>query len=156
MTAVRGSIELQRRFKAIADTAGMMKAIGDDAVLEAKRDYRRKHTKTGVTQRSIRLARFSKARALIEAGGAAGFIERGTKPHLIRARRQRALRFAIGGSSVQRLTGTPRRGADVVFARSVQHPGTSPSPILVPAVERVLERKGIPRKYIVTRWDGAA
>lgn len=42
----------------------------------------------------------------------AGYVEYGTRPHIIRPRRRRALRFRVGGA--------------VVFARRVNHPGTKP------------------------------
>lgn len=47
------------------------------------------------------------------------WVEQGTKPHVIRARNARFLRFQIG----------PR----TVFRRSVRHPGTKPQPYLHPA-----------------------
>ena len=42
------------------------------------------------------------------------FVISGTRPHLIEARNAKALRFTVGGR--------------VVFAKSVQHPGTKPNP----------------------------
>lgn len=42
----------------------------------------------------------------------ATFIEYGTRPHIIRARRRQFLRFVVGGR--------------VVYARKVNHPGTRP------------------------------
>jgi hypothetical protein len=168
---VQGSIELQRRLKAIGDTQKLMSDIGKDSVREAKRRYHREVGGTGATQRSIELARTSKTRALITAGGAAGFIERGTRPHRIEARRRKALRFVgkTGRATGQaRLSGTARRSAtDVVFiwkpglARGrqkdhVNHPGTKKNPILQESVKKTLTARGIPRKSIVTRWDSAA
>lgn len=44
------------------------------------------------------------------------FIERGTRPHVIRARNARALRFEGAGGTV--------------YAKSVNHPGTRPNPVL--------------------------
>ncbi|WP_327594709.1 hypothetical protein [Streptomyces chartreusis] len=44
----------------------------------------------------------------------------GTRPHLIRPRRARALRFEVGG--------------DVVFAKLVRHPGTRPNNFLARAL----------------------
>lgn len=54
----------------------------------------------------------------------AAAVEFGTRPHAIRPRRAKALRF-LG------------RGGQVVFARSVQHPGTRPKPYLQPAFDQV-------------------
>ncbi|WP_284576856.1 hypothetical protein [Streptomyces sp. 2P-4] len=44
------------------------------------------------------------------------FVLDGTRPHLIRPRRRKALRFEVGG--------------DVVFAKLVRHPGTKPNNFL--------------------------
>jgi hypothetical protein len=58
------------------------------------------------------------------------FIEEGTKPHGIRARDARALRFTMGGASI--------------YARRVHHPGTEPRPFMAPAAtvgEQVLQRE---------------
>lgn len=44
----------------------------------------------------------------------------GTRPHLIRPRRARALRFTVGG--------------DVVFSKLVRHPGTRPNNFLARAL----------------------
>lgn len=52
------------------------------------------------------------------------FVVRGTRPHLIRPRRRRALRFRVGGRQV--------------FARLVRHPGTRANNFLLDALRRVL------------------
>lgn len=54
--------------------------------------------------------------------------ERGSRPHVIRPRKARALRFTIGGR--------------VVFAKSVRHPGTKGSKALASALRR---SEGTPR-----------
>lgn len=58
----------------------------------------------------------------------AAAVHDGTGPHIIRARRKRALRFTVGGQ--------------VVFARSVRHPGTRGRPWLMEAAEKVAAREG--------------
>lgn len=50
-----------------------------------------------------------------------GFVLRGTSPHIIRPRRRKALRFIHGGQ--------------LVFARSVRHPGTRARPFLTEALD---------------------
>jgi len=50
-----------------------------------------------------------------------GWHHDGTPPHVIRARRRRALRFTVGGR--------------VVFARSVRHPGSAGSRFLTRALD---------------------
>jgi hypothetical protein len=48
------------------------------------------------------------------------YVIEGTRPHLIRPRRARALRFEVGG--------------DVVFTKLVRHPGTRPNNFLARAL----------------------
>jgi HK97 gp10 family phage protein len=50
------------------------------------------------------------------------YVERGTRPHIIRPRSARALRFMVGG--------------ETVFAKKVKHPGTKPQPFF----QRVLQK----------------
>lgn len=52
----------------------------------------------------------------------AGFVEHGTRPHVIRARTAKVLRFRTGGR--------------IRFASSVQHPGTRARPWWGPTVKR--------------------
>lgn len=54
----------------------------------------------------------------------APFLEHGTSPYRITARRGKALRFLVGGA--------------VRFARSVQHPGLRPRPFFGPSWEDVM------------------
>ena len=56
----------------------------------------------------------------VEAGGAAGFLQHGTAPHLIIAHGQ-ALRFEVAGQ--------------VMYRKMVQHPGTQPRPFMSEAAE---------------------
>jgi hypothetical protein len=59
----------------------------------------------------------------------AAFVENGTKPHTITAKRQTTLRFVQNGA--------------VRFSRSVRHPGTKPRPFMAQAQDRatpLLER----------------
>lgn len=58
----------------------------------------------------------------------AAAVHDGSGPHIIRARRKKALRFEIGG--------------EVVFARAVRHPGTPGRPWLMDAAERTALRAG--------------
>jgi hypothetical protein len=52
----------------------------------------------------------------VQSGGATAFLENGTRPHEIVARRAKALHFRINGADV--------------FARKVNHPGTAPRPFM--------------------------
>lgn len=62
----------------------------------------------------------------------AEMVHDGTRPHIIRPRNARALRFMVGGR--------------VVYARVVHHPGTRPRPFLDRAVREVTAGRG----YTVT------
>ncbi|WP_280329602.1 HK97 gp10 family phage protein [Nocardia wallacei] len=104
-----------------------MRRLGQRIEANAKR---RVPVRTGALKRSIghsvsrrgpvvRLLVFARARH-------ARFIEEGTRPHVIRPRNARALRFEIGGR--------------VVFAQRVNHPGTAARPFLRDAVREELAR----------------
>jgi len=58
----------------------------------------------------------------------AAAVHDGSGPHIIRARRKKALRFEVEGK--------------VVFARSVRHPGTQGRPWLLEAAERTAVASG--------------
>ncbi len=58
----------------------------------------------------------------------AGFVNDGTRPHIIRPRRAQVLRFTVGGRTV--------------FAKVVHHPGTRPRPFLDRALREVAAARG--------------
>jgi len=58
----------------------------------------------------------------------AGFVNDGTRPHIIRPRRAKALRFRVGGR--------------IVYARVVNHPGTRARPFLDRALEEIARPRG--------------
>lgn len=113
----------------------------------------RPNKKTGVTSASIAPRSITKSGAEVKAGGAAVFLERGTRPHIIRPRKGKFLRFAPKGSPV-RLSGAPKVGSEVVFARKVNHPGTKAYPFMGPAAREALGDLGV--KVLVDGWDRAA
>lgn len=76
--------------------------------------------KTGGTRQSIKGATFM-MNGSVTAGGAARFLENGTSPHIISAKRGRMLAFQINGSWVHR--------------KRVRHPGTRPRPFMADAQE---------------------
>jgi hypothetical protein len=111
-----GLAKLKARFRQSPAIVARQMQLGLERSLERQAAETRARTpvKTGTLQRSITWK--------VEGRGAriygtvysplayALFVERGTKPHRIRARSARFLRFEVGGR--------------VVFAREVQHPGT--------------------------------
>lgn len=58
----------------------------------------------------------------------AEWVHDGTRPHTIRPRRAKALRFVVGGR--------------VVYAKVVDHPGTKPRPFLDRALREVSRSRG--------------
>lgn len=59
-----------------------------------------------------------------------GYVEHGTRAHMIVARRAKRLRFSPGGSAKTSPgvlgSSSGSRGSGTVFARAVRHPGTKP------------------------------
>src|SRR5207249_808057 len=84
----------------------------------------------------------------------AGFVEFGTRPHEITPRVRKALRWAASPAG-RRLSGAPRVGASVMFAKRVHHPGTKPHPFLLPAARKAVE-KGHLTEQIIVAWNSAA
>lgn len=88
---------------------------------------------TGRLRASIRAEqpRFFSLRGSVTVGSDveyAGFVNDGTKPHRIRPRNAKVLRFNVGGRTV--------------FARVVNHPGTKAKPFLDRALREVAAQRG--------------
>lgn len=152
MAELKGYAQLQARLHAIGGQgdAGLMRQLGTAAVREEKLLV---HRKTGMTGRSIHVASATPKSVTVVAGFAAPFLEFGTRPHEITPNAAKALRWAASPSGA-RLTGTPRVGAAVVFAKRVHHPGTKPYPFMVPGAKIALGKVGL--STIVDLWNGAA
>lgn len=85
--------------------------------------------RSGRLKRSIhRYARVGYVQVVEAPEPYAGFVEYGTRPHMIFPRRARVLRFVVKGP--------PRR---VVYATKVFHPGTRPQPYWRPAFKKSIE-----------------
>lgn len=152
---VQGMASLRARLDATTSKAGRRKLMGQlglGVVAEAKRLVPRK---TGNLGRSIRLdgATEDSVRVVAKASYAVA-VEMGTRAHEIRPRNRRALRWAASPSG-RRLSGSPRRGAAVRFARRVQHPGTRAQPYMRPGAKRALEKAGL-RDWVISLWNEAA
>lgn len=154
-----GAPKLKARLKAVKGTpAPTMRTLGLATVAGAKRKV---SVKTGLTRRTIRLASFSAREARVEAGGAAVWLEKGTRAHLIRPRRAKVLRFPAKGVGTTRAgrvrTGEARRlgNAAYVFARSVRHPGTKARPFILPAAREAIAAAGL-KDIVIRRWNDAA
>lgn len=154
---IEGYRPLQARLNAIGKTALEARQLGLLTVRYAKQDVARK---TGTTGRTIRLAQVTDTSATVDVGGAGAYLERGTKPHIIRPRSKRALRWPAQGTPTtlggRARTGAVRRlgSAAFAFAKIVHHPGTKARPFLIPAARRAIRETGVGR--IVELWNRAA
>jgi len=84
--------------------------------------------RTGRLRRSIKRRKHGYTGEVTVGVPYAAYVEFGTRPHVIRPVRARALRFKVGG--------------DVVFAKLVHHPGTKPNPFMRRTAERTLKHAG--------------
>jgi len=152
MTGVEGTRGLLNRLRAVSESnRGIMRRLGVRAVANQKALVPRK---TGNLGRSIRLARATDTSALTLAGANyAPFVEYDTRPHIIRPRRAKALAFAADASG-RTLSGRPRKGAKMRFARVVRHPGTVAQPFMLPGAIQALSDEGV-SGVIVDAWDRA-
>ena len=148
---IKGIPQLKARLEAIKPNPDLMKKLALTAVAEQKRLVPRK---TGNLGRSIGVGRVTDTSAETIAGANyAAAVEFGTKPHIIVPRNRKALRFAAGPGS-RRLSGSPRSGGAVVFAKRVRHPGTRAQPFMVPGAQKALKELGV--DAIVKAWNDAA
>ena len=86
--------------------------VGRLGVAAARANFSR-HTKTGETIRNLRSRTLAGGVEFFDPAPQASFVEYGTKPHIIRPKNARALRW-VGESGP-------------IFAASVRHPGTGRS-----------------------------
>lgn len=146
---VRGIPELQTRLSRLKPDPEFMRRLGLSAIREQKILVPRK---TGTLGRSIHIGTVNATHVDTIAGASyAAYVELGTKPHEIVPRRAKALRFAVGAG--RRLSGSPRSGAPVVFAKRVKHPGTKPHSFMVAGAKAALLAVGL-RDTIIKLWNG--
>ena len=156
---ITGIPQLQKRLAAIGDTRALLRDLQIRTTAEAKRLVPRK---TGNLGRSISPGFYSAHEAIVTAhAGYAAYVEKGTKPHVIRPRNKSSLRFPAAGVSKtlggRVRTGEVRRlGAGAyVFAREVHHPGTKPEPFLLPGAQKAASGSGM-KDLVVSLWNKAA
>lgn len=144
-----GETALMRRLAALRGPNIMgqtLKLVGISANREQKLLV---HRKTGMTGRTIGYRMVGTNTVETYAGGAAVF-SLGTRAHTITPNARKALRFAASPGGA-RLTGSPRVGAAVVFAKIVHHPGTRPWPFMLPGAVAGVQQAGI--DPIVIAWN---
>lgn len=150
---LRGLPQLRRRLAAVERAAGrpLLAQIQLDATANAKRLVPRK---TGNLGRSIRPGGLTNDYTIVRAtAGYAAFVEFATRPHVIKPKKARRLAWPAAGSA--RLSGTARRGGQMIFAGKVNHPGTKAQPFLVPGARKAIE-DNTGRSVIVREWNDAA
>lgn len=148
---VKGIPQLRSRFEAIKPNPGMMRKLGLLAVAEQKKLAPRR---TGNLARSIGLASVTATVAeTVATANYAAFVELGTKPHTIVPKNAKALRFAVGGNAT--LSGRPRTGGQVIFAKRVRHPGSKAKPFMVPGAKNAAEKVGF-SDVVIKAWNDAA
>lgn len=157
---ITGERALHLRLQALAKQGKpIMGLVGMTAIREQKRLVPRK---TANLARTIHLEGVTAREAHTVASATyAAHVEFGTRPHEIRPRKARALRFPGSGVPTT-LGGRVRTGAAralgngaFVFAKVVRHPGTKAQPYMVPGARRALEIAGI-KDILIRAWNRAA
>jgi hypothetical protein len=137
--SIAGIPELGRRLDAVSDLGPFMRDLALTAVGEQKKLA---PVKTGNLRRSIHLGTVSARSATTIAGAKyAAPVEFGSRPHEIRPRSRKMLRF--------------KGRSGVVFARVVRHPGSRARPFMIPGAEAAIRSVAI-RDRLVERWNRAA
>lgn len=96
---------------------------------------------TGKTRRSLRVRHASMKRATVYGSFVAGIIDKGAKPHMIRARKAPRLVFQAGGRTI--------------FARAVHHRGVRGRHYAAKAGREALRRVDMAQQ-LIDQWNGAA
>lgn len=137
--ALRGARELRARLKAIKT---VFKPVGLRWTKETTQlAQSRVKVVTGQTRASIRKRNASMTRASVQATHGARFLEAGTTPHVIKARRVGSMKFQVGGRTV--------------FSKRVRHPGSRKQPFLRPSGRDALEKISILRE-LIDLWNRAS
>jgi hypothetical protein len=136
--ALKGARELRARLTAIKTVFKPAGRKWTDKTTELARS--RVKVRTGTTRASIRRKNASMVRASVQASGGARFLERGAKPHTIKARRVGSMKFSVGGRTV--------------FAKRVRHPGSRKQPFLIPSGRDALSEMDLLRE-LITLWNRA-
>lgn len=159
---IHGEAQLQARLMALQRVGKpIMGIVGQRAVREQKLLVPRK---TGNLRRTIHLASATAREARTEASASyAAAVEFGTRPHVIRAKNGKALRFANGRGGAQVTLAGRVRSSSVrklgsgayVFRSAVHHPGTRAQPFMVPGARKAIDAAGL-RDIVVKAWNEAA
>ena len=154
--------DLMKRFEALRSGKASRLILGQLGELAVQRAREIVPRKTRNLQRTIRVDSVDEQQQTVRivAGGMskgvevgyAAAVEFGSGPHVIRAKRAKAL--AWGGA--RRLSGSLRTGSKPeFFARSVHHPGTRARPYLFPGARKALQEVGL-ANIVIQVWNAAA
>jgi len=136
--ALQGAAQLHARLAAVRKApAGVARDWADATVRLARAKVRRR---TGATANSIIVQRAGDTGAVVVAGGAARFLEGGTKRHTIEAA-DGVLRFTMNGRPA--------------FRKRVQSRGMRKRPFMRPAAQQAY-RDVSPGKRVIEAWNKAA
>ncbi len=105
------------------------------AAVESARGTTRFKDRSTETRQSIHGEPLPGLRGEVQAAGAAGFLENGTRAHTIVARQAQALRFVANGQ--------------VLYRRLVHHPGTAPRPFMQEARDKAETAAEFAAEYYV-------
>ncbi len=149
---IHGVPQLRARITAITPNEKLLRSIALSAVREQKLLAPRR---TGNLARSIHIGSVTPTRAeTIASANYAAYVEQGTRAHDIRPRTRKALRFPASRADA-RLSGAPRKGGRVRFAKRVQHPGTRARPFMIPGAKAAVAAAGLIAS-VVKAWNDAA
>lgn len=131
--------QLQNLSSGIYDAATHTVGAATDAATKSARATTLFDDKSGKTRQSIlgdvMLVGRVGLRGIVEAGGAARFLENGTVAHEIRAKGGGMLRFVMSGT--------------VIYRRMVQHPGTAARPFMAQAKQAGIDVIDYAGEYFV-------
>ena len=137
--SLKGKQQLSRRLGAVTK---LPKVVG---VRWADKDVRlnasRVPVRTGRLRGSFRVKTVTARRAIVSGHFTAYFVDAGPKPHVIKAKRGKLLRFEAGGRTV--------------FARAVHHRGYRARPFRKRAAQEAL-RQAKMAQTVIDLWNGAA
>lgn len=167
---VEGTAGLEARLRAVQRAPKQM--MGRTGLLAVRYQKQLVPRKTGNLGRTIHLGRVTNTSVeTVASANYAAAVERGSKPHIIRPRKAKALFFPSQKVTTERFgpgatlnftrsgrlsSGSVKKfgNAAFVLTKEVRHPGTKPQPYMVPGMEKARDEAGI--DAIVTAWNDAA
>lgn len=125
---------------------------GLDELADETETLYRKTVKTWAHRVTFRKVKTSNGRSVYTVDKVYQYVDKGTKPHIIRAKRAPNLRFRVGGfkpktkvNVINSYKGAPADG-DFVSKRQVNHPGTEARNF-----SSIIEERMRKRQYVVMR-----